>query len=188
MKSTKKKQGLRRRIGISQSDMAGYLGISPSLFAMWEQGHRSLPAAAFLKYTALETSLQQHREQKKTGKLKQQLQGRFETMHQKAAQKALNKTSMHRPRAERMRRQLADREQQYANQLAWISVLDEQLASFAAKKQLKGERLWLEVQRDAVTKQLLKSKADMVKMRLDIDVLIAVAGLYEKHYGQFMKK
>jgi len=182
MRSSEKQQGLRRRIGISQLDMANYLGVSPSLFAMWEQGHRSLPPASLQKYTALETLLQQHG-QKKTGKLKQQLQDRFETMHQRTTKKALNKISMHRPRAENLRRQLADREQQHADQLAWISVLDEQLAPLAAKKHSKGERLWLEVQRDAITKQVLKSKADMVKMRLDIDVLIAVAGLYEKHYG-----
>jgi transcriptional regulator with XRE-family HTH domain len=184
MKSSKKHQGLlRRRIGISQSGMANYLGISSSLFAMWEQGHRSLPAASLLKYTALETLLQQHHQRKKKGKVKQELQDRFETMHQKAAQKALHKISMHRPRAERLRQQLADREQQHTDQLAWISVLDEQLASLAVKKHSKGERLWLEVQHNAVTKQVLKSKTDMAKMRLDIDVLIALAGAYEKHYG-----
>jgi transcriptional regulator with XRE-family HTH domain len=184
MKSSKKQQALLRlRIGISQSDMAGYLGISPSLYAMWEQGHRSLPAAALLKYTALETLLQQHRLQKKTGKLQQQLQDRFEKKHQKNAQKALHKISMHRPRAERLRRQLADKEQQHADQLAWLSVLEIQLASSDVKKHSKGERLWLEVQRDAIAKQVLKSRVGMAKMRLDIDVLIAVAGLYEKHYG-----
>jgi phosphatidate phosphatase PAH1 len=159
--------------------MANYLGVSPSLFAMWERGNRSLPAAAWQKYTDLETLLDQHRGQKKTGKVDQQLQEPFEIMHQKTAKKALTKISMHRPRAGRLRKQLANREQQHADQLAWISFLEEQLAS----KRNKGERLWLQVQHDAVTKQVLKSKADMAKMRLDIDVLIAVASLYEKHYG-----
>jgi len=184
MRSSKKQQGLpRRSLGISQLDMANYLGISPSLFGMWEQGRRSLPAAALLKYSALEILLQQQHQQKKTGKLQQQLLNRFETMHKKAAQKALLKIAMHRPRAERLRRQLASREQQLAEQLAWISVLDELLASSAVKKYSKGERLWLEVQYNAITKQLLKNKADMAKMKLDIDLLNAAAGVYEKHYG-----
>jgi transcriptional regulator with XRE-family HTH domain len=186
MKSSKKKRGLlRRRIGISQSDMASYVGVSSSLFAMWERGRRNLPLTAFLKYTALEALLQQ---QKKTGKLTQQLQDRFETTHQKVAQKALHKISMHRPRAERLRKQLANREQQHAGHLAWISVLDEQLASPAAKKHSKGERLWLQLQQDAIAKKLIKNKTDMAKMQLDIDVLIAVAGVYEKHYGMNKKE
>jgi len=184
MRSSNKRKGLlRRRIGISQSAMAKYLGVSPSLYAMWEQGHRSLPVAALLKHAALEISLNKHHEQKKRIKLKQQLQEQFEIMRQKTAQKALHKISMHRPRAEKLRRQLAEREQQHADQLAWISVLGEQLTYPAVNKHNKAERLWLELQFDAITKQVLKSRADMAKMQLDIDVLTAVAEVYKKHYG-----
>ena len=68
MKWSKKfRKKFRERIAVSQLDMARYLGISPSLFAMWEQGHRSLPAEASQKYIALEIALGQHRDSKETG-------------------------------------------------------------------------------------------------------------------------
>ena len=50
-------QDVRRRFSLSQKAMADYLGISGSLFAMFERGKRELKPAVFDKLIALQEML-----------------------------------------------------------------------------------------------------------------------------------
>ncbi|GAB4403087.1 MAG: hypothetical protein OHK0053_27620 [Microscillaceae bacterium] len=44
---------LRMALGFSQQDLADYLGLSRSMVALCENGHRSLPTAALLRLNDL---------------------------------------------------------------------------------------------------------------------------------------
>jgi len=180
----KKPENLRRRFSLSQQEMAHYLGVSQSLIAKSEAGWRSLPLEAFKKLAALEIDLEKNRSAKKTGISLKQLQKKLTEQDNKAAEKMQDRSEDARYKVKMFERKLEALSKKQQDQLAWLNLIDQRLATLPENKSTKVERLWFENQQMDVTKRLLRMNKEIGKLGYDIEMLRAVVEVGERWYGR----
>ncbi|MES2650054.1 MAG: helix-turn-helix transcriptional regulator [Bacteroidota bacterium] len=138
------KKQTRDMLGLSQQELADYLGVSRNLYSMAEIDKRQLPTAALMKLTGLHASLTAAIEE--TKKLK--------TNAEKPDEKTVKLLAQHAKKCEWQAAVNEKKLTQMKKQFTAAEKLLETVEAMAGNHQDEGDRLWIALQRLKAGKKL----------------------------------
>ncbi|MBL7727842.1 MAG: helix-turn-helix transcriptional regulator [Dinghuibacter sp.] len=168
---------IRKIMGLSQQQMAIYLGVTRTHFSMAETRRRELPAAALIKMAALQNILQKSKPG--TPKLHQpQKEKDWATLQQYA-----NKCRREAKLAQKKLEQVQLRYQNCVHTLLAVEVLQNRLPN---GKQAKKDELWLAALHAQTQQQMARcSMGKQVLLTLKAQLLLQMATRAEAARGEF---
>lgn len=152
---------IREILGISQQELADYLGVTRTLYSMAETRKRSLPAFALLKISALVIALNNdiptRRLQKQTDKDIKTMRSFIQTCTREAVL---------------AKRQLQQLETDYRNCLHTLMAVDHLQATLPEDQPNRKDQLWLELlQRKTLKRLFVCGPAEQAKKKLKADAM-----------------
>lgn len=179
---------IRKRFLVTQEEMASYLGVSVSLYAMAERGQRSLPSAASLKLTELEAHCIHTETAKKSGKTGKRLQKDIINQADKTARQLLKDAEFSKLKASRIEHSLEKMIKEQEDRLLWLDIIEHKLALASKKKEPVNDIKWFEYLQFTVSNKLLETDLALARLQLKIDLLKMHAVVHERHHQKISKR
>lgn len=160
-----KKGLIREELGISQQQLADYLGVSRALLSLAEMNERSLPAAALIKAGEIELVLKSKKTSPKLKQFTNKQTTALQKMLQQRRKDCVYELSVAKKKLDKMKLQY----QQAANAL---SVANSLLNTVSNDAKRKMDKLWLEILEDDTLKKMQSfGEAAQMKLQLKIELL-----------------
>ena len=168
----------RERLGLSQEQLAEYLGISRSVLANYERTRRSLPTAALIRLSQLEIMFA-NMQQSKSNAHKEFHQPAV-IQRQNAARQAFIKEAKYIDfKIAKIKRELTLLQTMYAQTQEWLFVIQGLSIADLPEKTRARHLKWTAIAQDAATKKLERcDPAAQMMLEIKIAVLAAKAEAY----------
>ncbi len=177
---------------VSQRDLAAYLGISVTLLSMTNTGRhgaRQLGPAPSLKMAALLLAHVQAQKPHPPGPTRIKMQKKAaETCHSvaKVMQIDARYATHHVPLLRNRLNEMRSAQQQ---DMEWLNTLELLFARLASAEEPKGDKIWLEHQKELVLKRLQKNGLSaQVKLEVQIEMEEARARIYKAAQERLQEK
>lgn len=180
-------QDVRRRFSLSQKAMADYLGISGSLFAMFERGKRELKPAVFDKLIALQEMLMNSTMASGEPVPPVSVQARLAKHRKALAAKLRSDAKFQQQEMVVLKGRMNSLDIQIDQYTAWMNILEETVASLPANPASKGDRMWFGIQLDDTYEKLCAAGEKRLEMELRIGLLESLSASNEAQYQQLIK-
>jgi transcriptional regulator with XRE-family HTH domain len=156
---------VRDGLGITQEQLANYLGITRSQLSLVELDKRFMPTSASVKGSKLLLAMLG---KKKMEKLVAEIARQTKTLNKKLQERSKECTYL----AAVASRKLQAMQQQYNQCCNALQAVQNLLPNLPATKEFKGDRLWLEIlEMDALTKLAHCGPDAQTHLQLQIDLL-----------------
>lgn len=175
----KELETLRKAIGLTQSEMAIYLGIPISTLGMVESNLRRLPISSMEKYISMQKAFDKVEKKKKPGISSSEQHSKMADLQKKTINEFRHHAEYCILKADNLKEKLADLENKEKSLSRLLDVMDELLLNQAGKDRSLNE--WLKLQRSlAATKILKTNKIAQLKLSAKIELLKAEAAINKK--------
>ncbi len=166
---------IRKKTGLSQQQLADYLGISRSLVAMAEKSLRDLPKTALSKLTAMENVISTAEKNKKAipETADEKITKKIKSFHQ-------IKMEDHLFRAKMLQRRLAAMLKSNEQADVKLKLIDGLSKKTAQTQKNKFDDHWLEYHDQKGRKKIFKNFHVIQMLTLDIEVQLGYAAVHEK--------
>ncbi len=173
---------LRKKIPVTQQELAQYCGISATLLALHEKGTRSINSKATIKLDELEITFASH-----INALARAAAQTMPEVDTQLAAKLSRKAVALRKQVSSLTGKLEDKRNLLQQQEIWLSFVQHKIESLPVSKENNGDRLWLEVQQANVAHKVKKGKEEKLKLQLQVALAAAAADVHDSFEKRMRK-
>jgi len=180
-------QDFRRKFKLSQKVIANYLGISGSLFGMFERGKRELKPQVFDKLMVLQEmlmdSVKAAGETVAPASIRPQLDKHRKTL----AAKLRSDAKYQQEEMVVLKRRLTSLCVEISQYTQWMNVIEVTLASLPSTNSAKAARMWFDIRLDEVSEKLSTASKKRLEMEVRIGLLEVLTIANENQYRKLIK-
>ena len=173
---------IRKRFLVTQEELAGYLGVKLSMYAMAEKNERELPATVSKKLTDLEILCLQVEQEAKAGKTREVLQTKLDEQATAMAEKLLIEAEYHNCKAKILQDSFIKMIHEQTEQKLWLDIIDHKLESLNKVGDRGKDLSWFSNLHSIVSNRIIENAAAQVKLQIKIDLVKATAESHERHH------